>query len=391
MSASRKYQRYFQPISRTPFSTAGTIRAQGHVGQTSLSRSNARTPFKGTTPIGNGGDGGQYVTSIVVSCNESSPSNGQTTMTSRGHILTSVVHPTAIFNNDCITNKCGAVQTVKDFSPENASQSTLIQKNNARVMQRNWPDLTGTLCIPSTNCAACEPHFIGSRKFASTPYTKRVSSVSSSEYVRTQYLYKNPTYHCCDKMVGQYSIPLTFRSSTLTPETAANVAFDSSADLDNGFWSFNNTTKSFTFTRLTAVNNTKFNFYTHSIYENNGANVLGKTFNQINGISANFNINYANSNTPYIDPPKLFIVIITPLKFGPDADNKGDYYNSIFYYTDVKSGVIYYDYNTSLSKISSSFSQTDAIDAVAIHSSSTESRINWIFQLESLSLYYTIL
>lgn len=390
MSASRKYQRYFKPISRTPFSTAGTIRAQGRVGQTSLSRNTARTPFKGTAPVGNGGDGGRYVTSIVVSCNESSPSNGQTTMTSRGHILTSVVHPTAVFNSDCATNKCGATQTVKDFSPENASQSTLLQKNNASVMQRTWPDLTGILCIPPADCTACEPHFIGSRKFTSTPYTKRVASVSSSDYMRTQYLYKNPTEQCCDK-VGQSSIPLTFRSSMLTPETAANVAFDSSADPDNGFWSFNNTTKSFTFTRFTAVNNTKFNFYTHSIYENFGVNLLGKTFNQINGISANFNINYANSSTPYIDPPKLFIVIITPLKFGPDADNKGGYYNSIFYYTDVNSGVIYYDYNTSLSNISSSFSQSDAIGAVAIHSSSTEPRVNWIFQLESLSLYYTTL
>ena len=198
MSASRKYQRYFKPISSTPFSTAGTVRAQGRVGQTSLSRSNARTPFKGTDPVGNGGDGEHYVRSIVVSCNESSPSNGQTTMTSRGHILTSVVHPTAVFNHSCANNKCGVSQTVKDFSPENASQSTLLQQNNALVMQKTWPELTGVQGIPLDECNnTCRPYFIGSRKFTRAPYTKRVTSLSSSDYTRTQYLYKNPTEQCC--------------------------------------------------------------------------------------------------------------------------------------------------------------------------------------------------
>ena len=58
MSASRKYQRYFKPISREPFSVAGTVRAQGRVGQTSHTRSNTGTLFKGNTPIGHGGENG---------------------------------------------------------------------------------------------------------------------------------------------------------------------------------------------------------------------------------------------------------------------------------------------------------------------------------------------
>lgn len=197
MSASRKYQRYFKPISSVPFSTSGTVRAQGRVGQTSLSRNNARTLFKGTAPVGNGGDRGNYVRSIVLSCNESSPSNGQSTMTSKGHILTSVVYPTAVFNSDCINNKCGATQTVKDFSPENASQSSLLQQKNAIVMQESWPELTGVQgkqCV----CDAEQSYFIGTRKMTHVPYTKRVEPLSSSDYMRTQYLYKNPTEQCCD-------------------------------------------------------------------------------------------------------------------------------------------------------------------------------------------------
>jgi hypothetical protein len=170
MSASRKYQRYFNPVSRAAFSTSGTVRAQGRVGQTSLSRSNTTTPFKGVDPVGNGGSGGNYVRNIVLSCNKSSPSNGKTTMTSQGYILSRVLHP--------IDNECGAVQTVKDYSPENASQSMRLKQNNAIMMQTCGPELTGRITRASND-----------RKPTSSPYTKRVHALSSSEYTRTQYLH----------------------------------------------------------------------------------------------------------------------------------------------------------------------------------------------------------
>ena len=66
MSASRKYERYFKPISKSQFSTAGTIRAQGRVGQTSLSRSLVNTPFRGVEPRGNGGCCGTYNRTNIV-------------------------------------------------------------------------------------------------------------------------------------------------------------------------------------------------------------------------------------------------------------------------------------------------------------------------------------
>ena len=187
MSASRKYQRYFKPISRAPFSTSGTVRAQGRVGQTSISRSTTRTPFKGIDPVGNGGNNGNFVINVAVSCcNESSPSNGQSAMTSRGYILSKVVHPTAVFNSDCIDNKCGAVQTVKDYSPENASQSARLAQNNASMMQKRWPELTGQSTRSSVDS-----------KSTSAPHTKRVHVLSSGDYMRTQYLYQHPTEPCC--------------------------------------------------------------------------------------------------------------------------------------------------------------------------------------------------
>ena len=196
MSASRKYQRYFKPISREPFSVAGTVRAQGRVGQTSHTRSNTGTLFKGNTPIGHGGENGSYVSSIVMSCNESSPSNGQSTMSTKGHIMSRIVHPTAVFNTGCSINKCGVVQTVKDFSPENASHSALIKKNNAKSMQVNGGE-TENVIIPPASCCSDETYFIGTRRFTKSTYTKRLASIPSSEYVRTRYLYSHPTEPCC--------------------------------------------------------------------------------------------------------------------------------------------------------------------------------------------------
>ena len=66
MSNSRKYERYFKPISKKKFSTAGTIRSQGRVGQTSLGRTLVHTPFRGAYPMGSGGCCGTYTESIVL-------------------------------------------------------------------------------------------------------------------------------------------------------------------------------------------------------------------------------------------------------------------------------------------------------------------------------------
>ena len=174
MSNSRKYQRYFQPISKTHFSTSGTIRTQGHVGQTSISRSVTRTQFKGTAPVGNGGNNGQYVENIVLSCNQCSPSLGQSVMTSKGFILSNITYPTSIYNKYCETNGCGVVQTVKDLNQENSSQSMKLLRNNSIFMKTKWGDISGF------------------------KNKKRIDPLSSSEYTRTQYLYNHSNNLACE-------------------------------------------------------------------------------------------------------------------------------------------------------------------------------------------------
>jgi|TARA_Y100000389_G_C17449070_1_gene513514 hypothetical protein len=51
--------------STSGFSLNGTHRNQGYVGQTSLSRTIIRTPHKGATPRGHGGQGGTYTTNNI--------------------------------------------------------------------------------------------------------------------------------------------------------------------------------------------------------------------------------------------------------------------------------------------------------------------------------------
>lgn len=166
MSKSRTYERYFKPISKTPFSSSGTIRSQGRVGQTSLSRSITRTSFRGENANGHGGVSGN---SIVYSCCGSTPSLGYLS----------------------VKNRPSKVNTVKDFSPENNSQSGLLEKT-LRKMHQSTPIQNQAKRLQTGM------YFMGRRRFNLKPYTKHVSPLSSSHYTQTQYLYTHPTEPCCD-------------------------------------------------------------------------------------------------------------------------------------------------------------------------------------------------
>jgi hypothetical protein len=192
MSNSRKYQRYFKPISKEQFSSAGTIRSQGRVGQTSLSQSYSRTPCIGTSPVGHGGHNGKYYNNLVFSCCSSSNSQGQSSKTTKGLLLSTVTNPTSVYNTTC-TGKCGTVM-IKDFSPETHSQSALLQRKNNKNMQQNWSHLKGT---HGKYCHCASSYHIGGRLFTNEPYAKTVTPMSSGEYLHTQYLYKNKTEDCC--------------------------------------------------------------------------------------------------------------------------------------------------------------------------------------------------
>ena len=197
MSASRKYERYFKPISREPFSTAGTIRSQGWVGQTSLNKHYSRTPFVGTSPVGYGSMRGMEPSEIVFSCCSSSRSEGKSSKTTKGFLLSTMEHPTSVYNTFC-TDTC-IKNIVKDFSSDNKSQSAFSQRKHNKNVQQNWRDLDGTVgkCYTCVDDNGGTPYHIGGRLVPQILYAKEVSALSSSEYMRTQYLYKNKTEDCC--------------------------------------------------------------------------------------------------------------------------------------------------------------------------------------------------
>ena len=92
---SKKYERYFKPVSRNGFSSSGTYRGQGRVGQTSLNRT------------GN-------------SCCIGSRSEGKSSINTKGLLLSRVTNPTSVFNSRC-DSKCSK-PIVKYITPLTQSE-----------------------------------------------------------------------------------------------------------------------------------------------------------------------------------------------------------------------------------------------------------------------------
>ncbi|MAH20733.1 MAG: hypothetical protein CMB96_04780 [Flavobacteriaceae bacterium] len=187
---SRKYQRYFKPISSTSFSTAGTIRNQGRVGQTSLSRSLVHTPFKGDAPVGHGSNVQTgYPKSIVNSCNKSSNSDGQTNMTNKGVILSRVVNPTSVYNNSCIENPCNK-PTFKNTSAEYHSSGSLTRRNVNQLMALQYNVLDGSIAKSGGNLSHPRSQPSQTVLQGPLPIAKNVAPMSSGDYIRTALPYK---------------------------------------------------------------------------------------------------------------------------------------------------------------------------------------------------------
>lgn len=187
---SRKYQRYFKPISSTPFSTAGTIRNQGRVGQTSLSRSLVHTPFRGDAPVGYGSNVQTgYPKSIVNSCNESSNSDGQTNMTNKGLLLSRVENPTAVYNQSCLDNPCNQ-PTFKNTSAEYHSAGSLIRRNVNQLMALQYNVLDGSTAKSGGDLS--HPRALPSQTVLQgpLPIAKNVAPMSSGDYIRTGLCYR---------------------------------------------------------------------------------------------------------------------------------------------------------------------------------------------------------
>ena len=113
-------------------------------------------------------------------------------MNTLGHIDSTVIYPTSVFNNSCRDGKCPKIQNwVKDFSPLNHSEGQRIFK----VARENGTcvDLKDDAGLDTCHkgCKSASYH-IGGKKYVREMYSKNLNmlAVGSEEYQRTSMMSK---------------------------------------------------------------------------------------------------------------------------------------------------------------------------------------------------------
>ncbi len=162
----RKSERYFKPISRTPFSTSNNLRNQGWVGQSSLSRS-----LLPTTSITV--NGGPSVARGYGGCCGTYPEFADCGL----NICTPVIQ------TGYKARVCQSCPVVKDFSPLNQSQSQRLSRMKRAYFGRHYYGGTLKSGIPHWRCeypGAKAYHHIGGKLYTNAPYGKGVFYSQSS-------------------------------------------------------------------------------------------------------------------------------------------------------------------------------------------------------------------
>lgn len=126
---SNMYKSVISGKGKNGFSINGGMRNQGWVGQDTLGRHLNGTRFRGLEPMGNGGNGGKYVKSIVNSgscCTNDPDVIKRSNLNTNGYLNATVKHPTAVFNDGC--SEICSINWVKNFNALDHSQSSYITK-----------------------------------------------------------------------------------------------------------------------------------------------------------------------------------------------------------------------------------------------------------------------
>ena len=195
----RKSRRYQAPISgrgktrtvdgtvyTSGFSLNGGTRNQGWVGQGVRGRTIVGTKFRGPLPMGNGGCCGTYSKNIVngTCCTNDAGIIKRSAMNTRAYINSSYINPTGVLHPNCNSEAaCRLSNVVKDFSPENHSQGSRIEKLKKQkatcVVLKS--DAGKDSCF--RECKSASYH-IGGKKIVRTMYSKNYNkfAMSSSQY-----------------------------------------------------------------------------------------------------------------------------------------------------------------------------------------------------------------
>tara|TARA_B100000508_G_C11408560_1_gene252085 strand:- start:150 stop:974 length:825 start_codon:yes stop_codon:yes gene_type:complete len=202
------------------FSLNGGYRNIGSVGQFRLIGNTTRTPFKGNTPKGNGGNGGQYFTF-----------NTATGGLNSGSCMTNdnkIIKKSSLNNSGMLDTKYKWTKAKypyywvqdDDSNPENSSQSIYIQKIKQSSGKCNFINIQSpgnTLKTHPDNKQVCSGqkcfHFIGTKKYMRTPYAKNFNqpAMSQSQYLQTGGLYKKK---CLPTPPNKQPFPMTLNHST---------------------------------------------------------------------------------------------------------------------------------------------------------------------------------
>jgi hypothetical protein len=195
VALKRNSRRFQVPISAHGFSLNGGLRNIGQVGVTNLAKSVTRTPFKGTLPVGHGGNNGKYVVSVYNSgsCSTNDPAIVKlSTKNTKGHLYETFKYPT------CSNGNCGKGSQenwVQDFSGENFSQGLYIQNvvaaNGSCVVNKDEYLLANMkpMCEQPGYQVPCKAgtYHIGGKKYYQEYYAKTNGdgAMQSSEYMRS--------------------------------------------------------------------------------------------------------------------------------------------------------------------------------------------------------------
>ena len=214
------------PISgrgKDGFSLNGGYRNIGAVGQFRLISNTTRTPFKGTHPMGNGGNGGQYYNHPLNSgscCTNDNQIIKKSSLNTAGMIDTKYAWTKGTYPNYWVQEDDNGYNITHDQSNyiRNLTQKygscifTNIQNNgNCGTVY----DPSGAFIYScSGNKGACS-YYIGTKKYIRMPYAKNFNQLpkSQGEYIHTGGLYKT---ECLPTPANKQPFPMNLNHSNGT-------------------------------------------------------------------------------------------------------------------------------------------------------------------------------
>jgi len=246
---AKKSRHYIDRVSgcgHNGFSVNGGYRNQGWVGQDMLGRTLIGTKFRGTEPLGHGGNNGTYTTTIINTCRPctNDPSIIKRSNMNTAGYISSRLTPRGPPCDETRSTRCAAIW-VQKFDPDDHAQGQYIRRLRALAAGSTWKvakdeyvagdgrcpreteDRAGpysstagknTCIVP---CTAASYH-IGGKKFYRTQFSKSLPllPMTAGEYTLTRLLVTNglPTPPCAAPWPPPMARNSQCRSAYVTPQ-----------------------------------------------------------------------------------------------------------------------------------------------------------------------------